>query len=144
MKTGVSVTIIAGVGACALVASALAAVTEETLGKTEYQTRCAMCHGVSGKGDGWLVDHLMQRPPSLTQLKKKNGGVFPLAKVTDVIYGKAQVKLHGPREMPVWGEVYREEQEMASIARSGQPSADERIVRAKIRALAGYLAQLQE
>jgi mono/diheme cytochrome c family protein len=144
MKTGFSVTIIAGLGACALVASALAAVTEETLGKSEYQTRCAMCHGVSGKGDGWMADNLLQRPPSLTQLKKNNGGVFPLPKVTDVIYGKKLVKLHGPREMPVWGDVYREEQEWASMARNGQPSADERIVRAKVRALAGYLAQLQE
>ena len=144
MKPGFVATIMVGAGACALVVSALAAVTEETLGKTEYQTRCAMCHGVSGKGDGWMADNLLQRPPSLTQLKKNNGGVFPLAKVTDVIHGKKLVKLHGPREMPVWGDVYREEQEWASMARNGQPSSDERIVRAKVRALAGYLAQLQE
>lgn len=138
-----------GAAACALAAFALsvsapASGADASLGKNEYQARCAMCHGAGGKGDGWLADNLLQRPPSLTQLKKKNGGVFPAAKVGDIIYGRQQVKLHGPREMPVWGDVYREEQEAAGNAKSGKPAVDEHAIRAKIRALTDYLSQLQE
>ena len=92
---------ITGVAAIALFASAMASAADNTLGKNEYDARCAMCHGAAGKGDGWLADNLLKRPPTLTQLKKKNGGVFPLANVIEVIDGRRAVGLHGPREMPV-------------------------------------------
>jgi len=144
MKIGFMTTGIAGFTALVLFAPARAPAAENSLGEKEFQTRCAMCHGATGKGDGWLAEYLMNRPPSLTQLKKNNGGVFPFASVNAVITGSKPVKLHGPREMPVWGTVYREEQKMANEARSGVPSADERLVRAKVRALTSYISKLQE
>lgn len=144
MKTGFMITRVAGLSALALLASTIAPAAENSLGEREYQTRCAMCHGAAGKGDGWMAEHLMKRPASLTQLKKNNGGVFPATGVYQVIDGRKPVVLHGPREMPVWGTVYRVEQQMANAARSGVPSADERIIRAKIRALTDYVSQLQE
>ncbi len=135
---------IAGAAGLALFASAMASAAENTLGKNEYEARCAMCHGAAGKGDGWLADNLLKRPPSLTQLKKTNGGVFPVAKVTEVIDGRKSVSLHGPREMPVWGTVYRVEEKAASAARPATLTPEEQLVRAKIRALANYVMQLQE
>jgi mono/diheme cytochrome c family protein len=144
MKTRFIAMVIAGWGTFALHGAALAADTDDALGKGEFQTRCAMCHGMSGHGDGWLAKYLLQRPPSLTQLKKNNGGVFPLVRVNDIIYGRQPVKLHGPSEMPVWGDIYREEQQRENLAQTGVASVDERVIRAKIRALTGYVSQLQE
>ena len=31
---------------------------EPSFGQREYQVRCAMCHGNSGRGDGWLADNI--------------------------------------------------------------------------------------
>ena len=50
---------------------------EPSVGQPDYESRCVMGHGRSGKGDGWLAQHLIQRVPPLTQLKKSNGRVFP-------------------------------------------------------------------
>jgi mono/diheme cytochrome c family protein len=135
---------VTGVAAIALFTTGLASSAENTLGKTEYEARCAMCHGAAGKGDGWLADNLLKRPASLTQLKKRNGGVFPIASVIEVIDGRKAVGLHGPREMPVWGTVYRAEEKAATAARPATLTPEEQLVRAKIRALANYVLHLQE
>lgn len=91
---------IAGLAAMISAVPSLALAAEQSLGQREFQSRCAMCHGVAGKGDGWLSTYLTQRTPSLTQLRKNNKGVFPFESLTRVIDGRAFVKLHGPREMP--------------------------------------------
>jgi mono/diheme cytochrome c family protein len=135
---------VVGTAGLALLASTTASAAENTLGKSEYVARCAMCHGPGGKGDGWLADNLLKRPPSLTELKKKNGGVFPLASVIEVIDGRKAVSLHGPREMPVWGTVYRVEEKAANAARPATLTPDEQLALSKIRALANYVLQLQE
>jgi mono/diheme cytochrome c family protein len=135
---------IVGAAAIALFACSIASAAENTLGKNEYDARCAMCHGATGKGDGWLADNLLKRPPSLTQLKKSNGGVFPVARVTEVIDGRKAVSLHGPREMPVWGTVFRVEEKAATAARPATLTPEEQLVRAKIRALTNYILHLQE
>ena len=75
-------------------------------GKREFDTNCASCHGHGGKGDGPLTELLTKRPPDLTQLARRNGGVFPLTRMYDVIDG-ADVPAHGGRDMPVWGRDYR-------------------------------------
>src|SRR5512143_720900 len=46
-------------------------------GKVEYDTSCALCHGLSGKGDGPYKSSLTKAPVDLSQLAKKNGGVYP-------------------------------------------------------------------
>jgi hypothetical protein len=79
------------------------------LSKSEFIKSCAPCHGVSGKGDGPIAKSLIKAPADLTKLSQKNGGVFPLSKVYDVIDGRAEITGHGPREMPVWGDAYRRE-----------------------------------
>jgi len=133
-----------GLAVSTLAASTFALAAEQSLGEREFQSRCVMCHGTTGKGDGWLGQHLINRPPSLTQLKKNNGGKFPATDVYEIIIGKKSVKLHGPREMPVWGAIYRAELQKAGDAKSKTDAAVERAIRAKIRALTDYVATLQE
>ena len=77
--------------------------------KDEFTQSCAPCHGVTGKGDGPIVKSLTKAPADLTKLSQKNGGVFPFSSLYDVIDGRTQVLAHGPREMPVWGDVYKRE-----------------------------------
>ncbi|HEY0846243.1 MAG TPA: c-type cytochrome [Noviherbaspirillum sp.] len=95
----------------AFVATSVSATAQETsrkpdAGQIEFQTSCASCHGAAGKGDGPVAAQLRTAPPDLTVLAKNNGGVFPFAKVYDVIEG-ADVAAHGTREMPVWGWEYK-------------------------------------
>ena len=133
-----------GVAAVLALSSAVALGADNTVGKTEFESRCAMCHGATGKGDGWLGKGLIKPPPSIRELKKNNKGVFPMAAVTEIIDGRKAVSMHGPREMPVWGDVYRSEEKAASAARPGATTSDEQMARAKVRALANYVLQFQD
>ena len=57
-------------------------------GKSEYLSSCATCHGVDGKGDGPLSDHLKTRPADLTTLAQRNNGFLPLNDVYEIIDGR--------------------------------------------------------
>jgi mono/diheme cytochrome c family protein len=72
-------------------------------GRFLYMNNCAVCHGTTGKGEGPYGEFIGEIP-GLTTLKKDNGGVFPIARVHDVIEGRVEIRTHGPRDMPVWGE----------------------------------------
>ena len=114
-----------------------------SIGQWEYERKCAMCHGRTGEGDGWFAQHLKRTPPSLTQLQKNNGGVFPFDRVYQVIDGRKEVIVHGPRTMPVWGNVYRAESDKAYGPALEQYFADDGLVRARILALTEYVSRLQ-
>ena len=135
---------IAGLTVLGLIAPALTHAADKSIGQREYESKCAMCHGATGKGDGWLSGHLKRGLPSLTQLKKSNGGVFPFDHVYQVIDGRKEVQLHGPREMPVWGAVYRVESDKVYDSPLGQYFADDGMVRARILALIEHISRLQE
>ena len=116
------------------------------VGKREYFRSCATCHGPAGKGDGPVAASLKRAPADLTGLSRSNFGVFPFARVFDVIDGRFEVATHGKREMPVWGDVFQ------PGSGSGQftlPTYDvskeisESIVRARILALIDYIFTLQ-
>ena len=135
---------IAGLIGLALLAPALAHAAEKSIGQREYESKCVMCHGVTGKGDGWLSEYLKRSPPSLAQLQKNNGGVFPFDRTYQVIDGRKEVQVHGPRDMPVWGGVYRVESDKAYDSYLGQYFADDGMIRARILALIEYISRLQE
>jgi mono/diheme cytochrome c family protein len=78
-------------------------------GEIDYQNYCAVCHGIDAKGQGIMSKFLTLRPADLTQLKKKNGGVFPFWQTYGVIEGQEEVRGHGAREMPVWGDRFRKQ-----------------------------------
>jgi mono/diheme cytochrome c family protein len=118
------------------------------IGKVEYQSSCAACHGLDGKGRGPVADALKTSPADLTMLAKKNGGVFPFGRIYDVIDGRVEVKSHGARDMPIWGFRYSP----APIAGFSpvapyflDPLYDrEPVIRARILAVIDYLYRIQE
>ncbi|MGA6935856.1 MAG: cytochrome c, partial [Pseudolabrys sp.] len=80
-----------------------AAAQEPDAGKIEFLSSCGACHGSDAKGKGPIADQLKVTPADLTQLAKKNGGVFPSNAVYEKIDGRQEVQAHGRRDMPVWG-----------------------------------------
>lgn len=78
-------------------------------GPTLYLSYCAVCHGRAADGHGPMAPILKSPVPDLTGIAKRNGGVFPLARVERIIAGTESSNLaHGTREMPVWGPVFSE------------------------------------
>jgi mono/diheme cytochrome c family protein len=69
---------------------------------------CAPCHGETGKGDGPVASALKARPADVTQLARKNGGLYPAEQVSAFVTGTGRtLPSHGPAEMPVWGPTFR-------------------------------------
>jgi mono/diheme cytochrome c family protein len=133
--------------ACALLVSAgLAAAQAQPkfdLGKREYDSNCAGCHGFTGKGDGPYMLVLAKKDPAdLTTLTRKNNGVFPIQRVYEVIDGRQALQAHGPRDMPIWGLDYQ-----ARAANSfylDVPYDPEVYVRSRVLALVEYVNRLQQ
>ena len=117
---------------------------EVSIGQQEYENKCVMCHGTGGKGDGWFSAYLKRPPSSLTRLRMNNGGVFPFDRVHQVIDGRKEVQVHGPRDMPVWGDVYRAQPATIWDTRLERVESDEGMIRARILALIEHLSRLQE
>jgi mono/diheme cytochrome c family protein len=132
------------IGASAMIFAATGVTTavaadKVDLGKREYDSNCIACHGKDLKG-GAYVDFLKVTPPDLTQLSKKNGGVFPLERVYAVIDGRQEVKAHGPRDMPIWGRDYQIKAGEHYVDMNYDPEA---FIRGRIFALIDYLNRMQ-
>jgi mono/diheme cytochrome c family protein len=108
-------------------------------GRGDFMTYCAACHGVSGVGDGTVAEFLTLSAANLTQMSVKNGGIFPRQRAIEVIDGRAQVSVHGERDMPVWGDWFKFEADS-----EGAGEKTEKVVRERITALVDYLESLQQ
>lgn len=110
------------------------------IGKREYDASCANCNGLHGKGGGSFAEMLQVSMPDLTTLSKKNGGVFPISRVYNMVDGREVVKAHGTREMPIWGKhlTFRAVPEYDDYR-----NEPEEFVRARILAVIDYLYRLQ-
>lgn len=99
-------------GVDAATSEAMSAADPITLqhGEASYQMYCANCHDPEAEGFGDAVGNLNTLPSDLTTLKQDNGGVFPADSVHQYIDGRIEVEAHGPREMPVWGNVWPEDE----------------------------------
>ena len=78
-------------------------------GKAIFETQCIACHGL---GDiAATVDTLTTPAPDLTLImsRRRKAKEFPVVEIARIIDGRLEVKAHGPRTMPVWGEVYTQE-----------------------------------
>ncbi len=100
---------------------------------------CADCHGENGHGDGSKAFGLSVRPPDITRLSERNGGVFPRERLQAIIDGREVLKHHGDREMPAWGVWFKMEAEEDL----GGAEGDEGTVERRIKGLIDYLESLQ-
>lgn len=105
-------------------------------GRAQFIRYCGSCHGPDGKGDGILSGVLKQRPADLTLIAKKNGGEFPEQTVMRFIDGTTDVRAHGDPDMPVWGEVFKQQ-----IASSPTQQAE---IRATIAGIVNYIGSIQQ
>jgi nucleotide-binding universal stress UspA family protein/mono/diheme cytochrome c family protein len=106
---------------------------QSTPGGEVYRTYCATCHGTGARGDGPLASAMSKKPADLTEIAKRNGGVFPADLVFKTIDGKQPVRGHGGPDMPVWGDAFAKSREAGDADR----------VKAVIQSLVDYLASLQ-
>lgn len=93
---------------------------------------CAVCHGKDGKGVGPATPALKKAPSDLTQLTKRSGGKFPGPAVAQSITGDQSIVAHGSKDMPVWGELFRQ---------TGQNDSE---VRLRIANLTRYIEAMQK
>ncbi|MEN9481691.1 MAG: hypothetical protein RLZZ298_3086 [Pseudomonadota bacterium] len=110
------------------------------LGKQEFAANCAICHGTNGTGDGAFGDLLVVTIPDLTTLSARNGGKFPVDRIYGVIDGRAEMRAHGMRQMPIWGNYYTL---MPLHETDDYPYHAEAYVRSRIVALIDYLNRIQ-
>jgi mono/diheme cytochrome c family protein len=100
-------------------------------GKAIFNEQCAPCHG--SKEVKASVDTLKTTPKDLTKIIKSRGLTeFPIAEIARIIDGRLLVKAHGPREMPVWGEIYEAQ------------GLDDEQIRGRKGELVAYLMSIQE
>jgi mono/diheme cytochrome c family protein len=124
--------------ACVAVSVAALPQPRATLGQREFDNKCAVCHGRDGKGSGPYAEQLKSKPPDLTTMAKRNGGVFPVAQTYAAIEGAGGG--HGSRDMPIWGLDYTIQ---AAEQLPDLPYNQAQFVRTRIMALLEYLNTLQ-
>jgi mono/diheme cytochrome c family protein len=82
--------------------------TSPAEGAEMFKAYCAACHGLDAKGNGPAVPALKKAPGDLTMLTKNAGGKFPELRVYNAIRGDSALPAHGSKDMPVWGEVFKD------------------------------------
>lgn len=138
---------------CLIIANAIlgfeacASAQDIDVGKAEFQSGCAACHGIDAKGNGPVSKELKTHPTDLTALAKKNNGVFPFNHVYQTIDGRDPLASHGTREMPIWGYRFTPPHynlKTTDDAILAPPASSEAIVHARILAVIDYLNRIQE
>ena len=101
-------------------------------GKAHYMEYCSACHGQDGKGI--VIDSLQKQPADLTRLTRSYGvKEFPILPVARSIDGRKLSKAHKDRDMPLWGDVFAQEELM-----------DESQIKGRLAELIAYLMTIQE
>jgi mono/diheme cytochrome c family protein len=115
-----------------IIATHTDAADEVAQGRAIYLQYCASCHGMAADGKGPLAPILTTPPANLRLLAARYGNPLPEDQIARFIDGRADIKAHGPRDMPVWGTQFFPE---AQGAESG--------VRFLIARLVAYLQSIQ-
>ena len=73
-------------------------------GKQQFEDKCAVCHGLSGTGDGVLAPGMKPKPADLTRISLRNAGTFPNDAVFRKIWGRDDeiIATHKMTEMPAF------------------------------------------
>ena len=147
IKCGVKWSIIAALAA----GFAAAAQAEDVdVGKAEFQSSCASCHGTDAKGKGPVSTQLKTPPPDLTMLARNNNGVFPANVIYETIHGSKTIAAHGTSEMPVWGERFNPVVRLPHYVdptywkMAGPEQTPDVVVRKRILAVVDYLGRVQQ
>ena len=106
---------------------------QSTTGGEVFRMYCGSCHGSGARGDGPLASSMKRKPANLTEIAKRNGGVFPPDLVFRTIDGRQPVGGHGGPDMPVWGDAFSRSRE----------SRDGDDVKRLIQSLVDYLETVQ-
>jgi len=106
-------------------------------GEIEYHNACAVCHGADARGNGIMSRYLTVKPTNLRQLRVIPGGSFPFWEVYRKIDGQSEIRGHGTRDMPIWGDRFRAQ--AGGDGKSAQSQAAGRIL-----SLVFYLQYIQE
>ncbi|MBI5319519.1 MAG: cytochrome c [Bradyrhizobium sp.] len=120
------------------------------IGKSEFQSSCASCHGTDAKGKGPVSTQLKIPTPDLTMLAKNNNGVFPTNAVYETINGFKSIPAHGTRDMPIWGERFNpivnlpHHVDLSYWKLAGPDKSPEVVVRTRILAVIDYLNRVQQ
>lgn len=101
-----------------------------------YARFCASCHGVSGAGDGPVVDALAVHVPDLREMAERGGDRFSREWIYRIIDGRVAIVAHGTRDMPVWGSGF--------FVEYGADSEAQRKVDKIIGDLADYIISIQK
>jgi mono/diheme cytochrome c family protein len=128
MKSTVAAALIT---ACLLTGQASAA--DDDLGARLYFNHCAACHGEDGEGGGPVASTINLAMPNLRSLAMRNNGVFPADAVRAYIDGRTTPAVHGQRQMPIWGDVFR----------GAEQGTAERTARRRIAALVDLIESMQ-
>ena len=102
-----------------------------------YGELCAVCHGMTGKGDGPAAPALKKGVPDLTTMSANNVGVFPREAVEKAITGRTRIVSHGTVDMPIWGKTF------ASAMPGEKLYVREGLARQRIYNLTAHLESLQ-
>ncbi len=120
------------IGFLLIAAAGTAASDEVAQGRAIYLQHCASCHGLTGDGNGPMTPVLTTPPANLRKLSERYGNPLPADQIARFIDGRADVKAHGPRDMPVWGKRFYPEAQ-----------GDERQIKDLIAELVAYLQSIQ-
>ena len=113
---------------------------DPAIGQEEYRMHCAACHGLDGRGDGPIGQILKTPAPNLAMITERNGGKFPVEKIYAIIEGSSVIAAHGTRDMPLWGERYRQAPKPVT---PDQASMSDGFAQQRILSLVYYLGTMQ-
>jgi mono/diheme cytochrome c family protein len=101
-------------------------------GHDMYAAYCAGCHGKDGRGFGRYSSECTVPPTDLTQLARKNRGIFPSERVRRVLRHGTGLPPTGQGYMPIWGPLLK--------LLNGDPPG---VTEVRIRGLTEYLKAMQ-
>jgi mono/diheme cytochrome c family protein len=112
----------------------------EPSGESDFRMSCSACHGEDGRGAGTKAFGLSVQPPDLTMLRRRNGGIFPRERLRRIIDGREDIALHGEREMPIWGQLFKLDAEEGLGGAEGEDATVQR----RIEVLIDFIESLQK
>ena len=100
-------------------------------GKEHFVKYCSKCHGEDGTG--LIIDTMDIQPANLTKIRDgRKSSEFPILEIANKIDGRKMAAAHGTRDMPIWGEVFSEEEYL-----------NETQIKGKLGELIAYLMTIQ-